>query len=146
MLESLCRAFRPATLLKKRFQHKCYPENIVKFLKKAFYRAPLVAASNRCFPANFAKFLRIYFFIEHLRWLFLSCRFKSGLNRVISGLIAYQVVNSIDRVIIRWQKGRKHLPSSSKFLVPQKIRFFSGNNVLCVINICNLQNVLKYRT
>ena len=38
---------RPATLLKKRLQH-------------------------RRFPVNFAKFLRAPFFIEHLRWLFLS--------------------------------------------------------------------------
>ena len=60
-----------------------------------------MGTSNRCFPAIFAKFLRISFFIEHLWWLVLSCRFKSGLSRVISGLVANQVVNSIDRVIIR---------------------------------------------
>ena len=36
--------FRPATLLKKRLWH-------------------------RCFPLNFAKFLRTPFFTEHLRWL-----------------------------------------------------------------------------
>ena len=37
---------RPATLLKKRLWH-------------------------RCFPVNFAKFLRTSFSIEHLRWLLL---------------------------------------------------------------------------
>ena len=37
---------QPATLLKKRLWH-------------------------RCFPVNFAKFLRALFFTEHLRWLFL---------------------------------------------------------------------------
>ena len=37
----------PATLLKKRFWH-------------------------RCFPVNFAKFLRMSFLTEHLRWLPLS--------------------------------------------------------------------------
>ena len=36
----------PATLLRKRLWH-------------------------RCFPVNFAKFLRTFFFIEHLRWLLL---------------------------------------------------------------------------
>ena len=48
----LCLAFskteavvRPATLLKKRPWH-------------------------RCFPANFTKFVRTTFFIEHLRWQF----------------------------------------------------------------------------
>ena len=40
---------RPATLLKKRLWH-------------------------RCFPVNFAKFLRTPFVIEHLRWLFLSVK------------------------------------------------------------------------
>ena len=38
---------RPATLLKKRLQH-------------------------RCFPVNIAKFLRTAFFIEDLRWLLLK--------------------------------------------------------------------------
>ena len=38
---------RPATLLKKRLWH-------------------------RCFPVNFAKFLRTPFFIEHLWWLLLK--------------------------------------------------------------------------
>ena len=37
---------RPATLLKKRLWH-------------------------RCFPVNFVKFLRTPFYIEHLRWLLL---------------------------------------------------------------------------
>ena len=40
---------RPATLLKKRLWH-------------------------RCFPMNFAKFLRTPFFTEHLRWLLLDRR------------------------------------------------------------------------
>ena len=38
---------RPATLLKKRLWH-------------------------RCFPMNFAKFTRTLFFTEHLRWLLLN--------------------------------------------------------------------------
>ena len=42
-------SLRPATLLKKRLWH-------------------------RCFPVNFAKFLRTPFFTEHLRWLLLHLR------------------------------------------------------------------------
>ena len=30
---------------KKRLQHRCFPVNIVKFLRTVFYRTPLVAAS-----------------------------------------------------------------------------------------------------
>ena len=44
---------RPATLLKKRFWH-------------------------RCFPVNFAKFLRKLFLIEHLRWLSLFIKVNAG--------------------------------------------------------------------
>ena len=40
-------AFRPATLLKKRLQHRCFPVDIVKFLRTAFS-------------------------LEHLRWLLLK--------------------------------------------------------------------------
>ena len=43
---------RPATLLKKGLQH-------------------------RCFPVKFAKFLRKAFFTEHLRWLLLNLRPKT---------------------------------------------------------------------
>ena len=36
---------RPATLLKKRLWHKCFPVNFVKFLRTPFFhRTPLVAA------------------------------------------------------------------------------------------------------
>ena len=41
---------RPATLLKKRLWH-------------------------RCFPVNFVKFLRTPFLTEHLRWLLLLCQY-----------------------------------------------------------------------
>ena len=50
-------ALRPATLLKKRFWHRC-------LLKKRFW--------HRCFPVNFAKFLRTLFLTEHLWWLLLA--------------------------------------------------------------------------
>ena len=44
---------RPATLLKKRLRH-------------------------RCFPVNFVKFLRTPIFIEHLWWLLLNDYTKSS--------------------------------------------------------------------
>ena len=38
---------RPATLLKKRLWHRCFPVNFLKFLKNTFsYRTPPVAASD----------------------------------------------------------------------------------------------------
>ena len=51
--KDLC--LRPATLLKKRLWH-------------------------RCFPVNFVKFLRTPVFIEHLSWLFFSCLVKKVLK------------------------------------------------------------------
>ena len=45
----------PATLLKKRLQHRCFPVNILKCLKKAFCGTPPVAASGN----GFEEFLRI---------------------------------------------------------------------------------------
>ena len=45
----------PATLLKKRPQHRCFPVNVLKCLKKTFYGTPPVAASEN----GFEEFLRI---------------------------------------------------------------------------------------
>ena len=45
----------PATLLKKRPKHSCFPVNILKCLKKTFCGTPPVAASEN----GFEKFLRI---------------------------------------------------------------------------------------
>ena len=45
----------PTTLLKKRPQHRCFPVNILKCLKKTFYETPPVAASEN----GFAEFLWI---------------------------------------------------------------------------------------
>ena len=45
----------PATLLKKRPKHRCFPVNILKCLKKTFCGTPPVAASEN----GFEKFLRI---------------------------------------------------------------------------------------
>ena len=44
--------------LKKRFQHRCFPVNILKFLRAAFFRTPPVAA--------FASLMKYLFSIGHL--------------------------------------------------------------------------------
>ena len=39
-------AFKPATLLKKRLRHRCFPLDFAKFLGTSFYRTPPLAASK----------------------------------------------------------------------------------------------------
>ena len=51
---------RPATLLKKRLRH-------------------------RCFPVNFVKFLRTHFFTEHLRWLLQDNQYAVCYLQALSG-------------------------------------------------------------
>ena len=49
----------PATLLKKRFWHRCFPVNFAKFSRTAFlYRTSQVAASDLC---NISEIHRIPF-------------------------------------------------------------------------------------
>ena len=59
---------RPATLLKKRLWHRCFPVNFVKFLRTFFFhRTPLVAAfafniyemksSKNTFPSELLRFI-----------------------------------------------------------------------------------------
>ena len=76
---------RPATLLKKRLWHRCFPVNFVKFPRTPFFTEHLWTTASepgretllkkrllyRCFPMNFAKFLRTPIFTEHLWWLLL---------------------------------------------------------------------------
>ena len=38
---------RPATLVRKRPWHMCFPMNFTMFLRTSFYRTPLVAASYK---------------------------------------------------------------------------------------------------
>ena len=47
--------FRPAFLLKKRLQHKCFPVNVAQFLRIHFYRTPLLAASVLRFRSIFVS-------------------------------------------------------------------------------------------
>ena len=61
-------ALRPATLLKRRLQHRCFPVNIVKFLRTPFFIEQLwwlllklgglrkKELCYRCFPENIFKF------------------------------------------------------------------------------------------
>ena len=47
---------RPATLLKKRLWHKCFPVNFAKFLRTTFfYRRPLVATSGCSVNLDFSS-------------------------------------------------------------------------------------------
>ena len=46
---------RPATLIKKRLRHWCFPKNLVIFLKHFFYRTSLVGASQ----ANASSSLKV---------------------------------------------------------------------------------------
>ena len=72
---------RPATLLKKKLGH-------------------------RCFPVNFAKLLKTSFFTEHLRWLLLSppsltISTKSSISGVCHGFnYVYKISHSKARLFI----------------------------------------------
>ena len=47
-----------ANFIKKKLQHRCFPVNIAKFLRTAFYRTPTVAASEltkHLFQAGFQR-------------------------------------------------------------------------------------------
>ena len=63
---------RPATLLKRRFWH-------------------------RSFPLNFVKFLKLLFFIEHLWWLLLDSNLlyltKNALNRTSNAIFKMKVID-----------------------------------------------------
>ena len=75
---------RPATLLKKRLWHRCFPANFVKFLRTPF----LQTTSERLvlfkgFPANFVKFLRTPFLQTTSERLVL---FKGNFQRIFKNL------------------------------------------------------------
>ena len=71
--EVLCeKGFRPATLLKKRRWH-------------------------RCFPVNFVKFLRASFLTEHLRWLLLAI--PRRLHRVDYFCYSVQVMYGVEHLL-----------------------------------------------
>ena len=50
---------RPATLLEKRFWHRCFPANFAKFLRTPFYRTPL----SKCFCHSSPT--HIYYYIRY---------------------------------------------------------------------------------
>ena len=49
-------------------KHLCWSPFLIKILACNFIEKTL---QHRCFPKNIAKFVRTAFFIEHLRWLLL---------------------------------------------------------------------------
>ena len=58
---SVDKVFRPATLLKKRLWHRCFPLNFAKFLRTSlFYRTPPIAASViSCLPISRSLFYHL---------------------------------------------------------------------------------------
>ena len=67
----------PATLLKKRPQHRCFPVNVLKCLKNTFYGTPPVAGSEN----GFEEFLKAVFHgticMIYLIW---TCKLRNRAN------------------------------------------------------------------
>ena len=66
-----CLNFRSATFLNKRLWHRCFPVNLVKFLRTSFYRTPLVAASGNqaeIFLIFLLTFISLFSLIVYLVW------------------------------------------------------------------------------
>ena len=63
---SVDKVFRPATLLKKRLWHRCFPLNFAKFLRTSlFYRTPPIAASViSCLPISRSYFTTLMLMIH----------------------------------------------------------------------------------
>ena len=74
---------RPATLLKKRLWH-------------------------RCFPVNFVKFLRTPFFIEHLSWLSPLCLILG--KRMQFGIMVFLEAQQINLFVLRKSSEKVPLP------------------------------------
>ena len=55
---------RPATLLKKRIWHRCFPVNFLKFLNTFFHRTPLVVAS----PFGYVTLEDLHLLIRYLEF------------------------------------------------------------------------------
>ena len=70
-----CQSLWPATLLKERLWH-------------------------RCFPVNFEKFLRTPFLTEHIRWLLLEQRCSRVLFKWIELVLNMHVNNGAIRILI----------------------------------------------
>ena len=64
---------RPATLLKKRPWHRCFPVNFAKFLRTPFYITPLVAASVMPSLSMPLFMSLLYFCLECLSWRVQTC-------------------------------------------------------------------------
>ena len=86
---------RPATLLKKRLWH-------------------------RCFPANFVKFLRTPFYIEHLWWLLLNLEFFEGIHKENVTLLETSLLKNYGNILVCHPKIGGVLTQKA---VPEKHRF-----------------------
>ena len=62
-------SFRPATLLKKRLWHRCFPVNFAKFLRTPFYRTSPGDYVN--FDSYWVTLLEsAWYFVEQIPWNF----------------------------------------------------------------------------
>ena len=79
------RSSRPEVFCKKGVLRN-FAKSTGKHLYQNFWPATLLKARlwHRCFPVNFTKFLRAPFLTEHLRWLLLICKSVHILNKVYS--------------------------------------------------------------
>ena len=86
---------RPATLLKKRLWH-------------------------RCFPANFVKFLRTPFYIEHFWWLLLNLETLEGIHKKNVTLLETSLLKNYGKILVCHPKIGGVLTQKA---VPEKHRF-----------------------
>ena len=112
---------KPATLLKKRLCH-------------------------RCFPVNFEKFLRTPFFTEHLRWLLLTnASLNSKINEVkdeipnITNLATTTALTAVENKIPNVSNFVEKLIITQKF-VKLKIKLLL---IMIMINILLLKNLIS---
>ena len=88
---------RPATLLKKRLWHKCFPINFVKFLRTPFYKEHLFTknTSDGCFcwesgsTSKICSF-RIIIIISNFRIIIIIINIKFSLGLVFLAFLGYK--------------------------------------------------------
>ena len=104
MCQSLCfnkvADLRPATLLKKRLWHRCFPVHFAKFLRTPLFN--IISGSCFCFSYSFRN-------LSH--WKCQFCRYDSTLLSLLGGLLRLFILtavrnwfNSAIRCLIIYQK------------------------------------------
>ena len=88
---------KPATLLKKKLCHRCFPANSVEFFKIPFLkntsgRLLLNRLQERCFPVNIVKFLKIPILKNICERLLLSMKIRSFQHVLILPIKFHQIL------------------------------------------------------